>query len=81
MKWENARARVSEATAIMISSLLMDSSDGLDAVLAYMIVRITSKVQDLFTVYILKISSMITKEILRSDLYKKLMFFLLTYCC
>jgi hypothetical protein len=65
--------KVSQPTVIMISSLLKDSSDGLDAVLAHMIIKITSKVQDLFTVYIHKIVSGGYKGDL-SDLCKKLFF-------
>ncbi len=43
--------RVSQATVIMISSLLKDSSDSLDAVSVQMIMEIIYKILNLITVY------------------------------
>jgi hypothetical protein len=45
------RVRVSQATVLMISSLLKDSSDGLDAVSVQMITGITYKTLNLITIY------------------------------
>jgi hypothetical protein len=42
---------VSQATVIMISSLLKDSSDGLDAVSVQMITEITYKTLNLISIY------------------------------
>jgi hypothetical protein len=42
--------RVTQATVIMISSLLKDSSDGLDAVSVQMITEITYKILNLITI-------------------------------
>ncbi len=42
---------MSQATVIMISSLLEDSSDGLDAVSVQMIEKIAYKILNLITVY------------------------------
>ncbi len=51
------RYRVSQATVIMISSLLKDSSDGFDAVLVQMIKEITNKVPNLYTIEVDRIDT------------------------
>ncbi len=47
-KWQEDKDKVSLATMVMISSLLKDSSNGLEAVYVQMILRITNKVLNLF---------------------------------